>query len=72
MIKRKPVVARLPVEFRAQKDHVVAVFSIDGGKSTIGMRFESPEQMLWFFTAMMDKAAEVWPENEWITDYMQR
>lgn len=70
MKQRSPKVARLPVTFRAMSDHVVAIYEIDG-KSTIGMRFESPEQMLSFFSEMMEKAVKVWPDNEWIKEYME-
>lgn len=55
-------------EFRAEKNHIVAVFPI-GKDSTIGIRFESPEQLMAFFVEMMDKAALVWPNHEIIKEY---
>lgn len=68
--QRSPKVARLPVTFHAKKDHVVAIYEIDG-KSSIGMRFESPEQMLSFFSELMEAAVQVWPNNEWIREYLR-
>lgn len=66
---RIPEVVHVPVTFQAMPDHVVAIISIDG-RSTIGIRFNSPEQMLTFFSEMMEKAVIVWPENEWIKEYL--
>lgn len=57
-------VARLPVTFHAGDGFVNAVFHIE--KSTIGVRFESPEQILEFFEQLMNKAAQTWPDNQWI------
>jgi hypothetical protein len=69
MKPRIPEVVRgLPVTFHAKKDHVVAIIPL--GNSTIGLRFESPLQLLNFFSEMMEKAALVWPENEWIKEYL--
>lgn len=62
-------VARLPVTFHAGKGFVNAVFHVNG--STLGIRFESPEQMLEFFGQMMEKAAQVWPNDEWIKMYVE-
>jgi hypothetical protein len=73
MKPRIPEVVHLPVTFHAMKDHVVAVFKIDSpvvGVSTFGVRFESPEQLLEFFSQMMEKAVKVWPDNEWIQEYL--
>lgn len=58
------VVAHLPVTFNAGNGYVNAVFHVDN--STLGVRFESPEQMLEFFQQLMEKAAQVWPNNEWV------
>lgn len=69
MKPRIPERAVLPVEFHAYKNHVVAVYTLPTG-STIGMRFETPEQMLWFFAQMLEKAALVWPDNEYIREYL--
>ena len=75
---RNPVRATLPVLFEAKVDHVVAIFNVGGTpaapnstNSTIGLRFESPEQMLWFFNQMIQKALIVWPDNEWMKLYMK-
>jgi hypothetical protein len=65
---RIPEVAHLPVSFHAKKDHVVAIYYLK--RSTIGIRFESPEQMLEFFNQLMEKAVLVWPDNEWIKEYL--
>ena len=70
MKPRIPEVAHLPVTFHAKKDHVVAVFTL-GENQTIGLCFESPEQMLEFFSQMMEKAALVWPDSEWIKEYLR-
>jgi len=68
MRPRIPEKVNLPVTFKAMKDHVVAIIYIN--KSTIGLRFESPEHMLTFFSEMMEKAAIVWPDNTWIKEYL--
>ena len=73
---RNPKLVRLPVDFEAHPDHVVAVIPIDPllwakRPATIGLRFESPEHLLEFFDRMMVKACQVWPENEWIQEYMR-
>lgn len=66
---RIPEIIELPVSFHAYKTHVLALFTIDENK-TIGVRFQSPEQMLEFFTQLMEKAALVWPDNPWIKEYL--
>ncbi|KRT69337.1 MAG: hypothetical protein XU15_C0011G0163 [candidate division NC10 bacterium CSP1-5] len=68
MRARNPTVVQLPVTFYAEKDHVAAIFYV--GESTLGIRFESPEQMLEFFSRMMDQAVKVWPDNSWIKEYL--
>ena len=68
MKPRIPEIARLPVTFKAMKDHVVGIIHI--GESTIGLRFESPEHLLLFFSELMEKAVLVWPDNEWIQEYL--
>lgn len=65
---RIPEVVRSPAQFKAEKDHIVAV--IDLGQSSIGIRFESPEQLIEFCTQMMEKASIVWPENELVKEYL--
>lgn len=66
---RIPETVKLPVEFYAKKDHVVAVMRI--GDSSIGIRFNSPEHILEFMTNIMEKAAKVWPDNEWVKEYLE-
>lgn len=63
---RIPETVNLPVQISAKKDHVVAVFWI--GESSIGVRFNSPEHSLEFTSQLMEKAAQVWPDNEWIKE----
>ena len=58
----------LPVTFEAGKGFVTAVFHID--RSTIGIRFESPNQMLEFFTQLMESASVAWPDDEFIKYYL--
>jgi hypothetical protein len=54
------------MQISAKKDHVVAVFWL--GESSIGLRFNSPEHILEFMSQVMEKAALVWPDNEWIKE----
>lgn len=56
-----------PVTFKAEKDSIVAVFQV--GFSTFGVRFTSPEHLLSFAVELMEKAAIVWPDNEWIKEW---
>ncbi len=65
---RIPETVNLPVQIKAKKDHVVAVFWI--GESSIGIRFNSPEHILEFMSQVMEKAAIVWPENDWIKEFL--
>lgn len=57
-------VVKTPVKFNAGKGFVNAVFHI--GKHSFGVRFESPEQILEFFNALLECASSVWPNNEFI------
>lgn len=68
--RRKAQVAHLQVTFESGPGHVVAVFDT-GEISTIGLRFESIEQMITFFTGLMTEAAKVWPEHEMIKYYKE-
>lgn len=63
-------VTELPFTFSAGKNHVVAVMWIDE-ETSMGIRFESPEHLLTFCSELMEKAAEVWPNNQWIREYME-
>lgn len=67
---RIPETIHLPCTFHAKRDHIVAVFQI--GESTIGIRFDSPEHLLYFMSAMMDKAALTWPEDEWVKEWNRK
>lgn len=69
MRERHPKRIVLPVEFQANKDHVVAV--VKGRNGTVGLRFESPEHLLEFFHHLIEKAVQVWPDNEWIKEYLR-
>lgn len=60
---------QLPVTFEAGKGFVTVVFHIQN--STIGIRFEQPEQMLTFFTELMENALIAWPDNEFIKMYLE-
>ena len=58
-----------PVTFEVGKGFVTAMIHIEN--STIGLRFESPEQLLSFFSELMENAVIAWPNNEWIKYYVQ-
>lgn len=60
---------RLPASFEAGPGFVTAVIHIDD-KSTIGLRFESPDQLLGFFSELMENAVIAWPENPLIQYYL--
>lgn len=55
------------VTFEAGPGFVTAVIHIDG--STLGLKFDSPEKLLEFFTSMVESAVLVWPDNEFIKMY---
>ena|GEM_PF-3083483 len=59
----------VPVTFRAGNGFVEAVFQGEKNQR-VTLRLDSPEQVLELFKRMMDMAAVVWPENEWINDYL--
>lgn len=58
----------LPVSFEAGKGFVTAVIHIDD--STLGLKFESPEQLLGFFTELMENAVIAWPDDPFIQYYL--
>ena len=60
---------KLPVSFEAGMGFVTAVIHIDN--STLGLKFESPNQLLSFFTELMENATIAWPDNEFIKYYLQ-
>jgi hypothetical protein len=66
--KRQAKTVYLPVTFHAEADHVVAIAQI--GESTLGIRFNSPEMILMFMSGIMEEAAKVWPDNEWVKEYL--
>ena len=68
--KRNPAIAELPVTFQANDDHVVAIFEFDNNH-TIGIRFTSPGMMLAFCVGVIEKAAEVWPDDEFIKKWQE-
>lgn len=61
--------AVLPITFEHGPDFVTAVIHV--GESTIGVRFESPEQLLMFSSELVEHATQVWPDNEWIKMYLE-
>lgn len=63
-----PTISSL-VTFEAGKGFVTAVIHIDG--STIGVKFQSPEHMLEFFTGLMEHAVIAWPNDPFIRYYLQ-
>jgi hypothetical protein len=74
---RKPVVIPMGIEIQANQDHVVMIFPFDsssiptGKKGTIGIRFVSPEHLLETFNRLIEAACKVWPDNEWIKEYIR-
>lgn len=58
-----------PFTFEAQKDHIVCTVSIDNDEGVVVIRFDSVDQMLGFFTAGMEEAAKVWPDNPLVEYY---
>lgn len=77
--KRRPArsnVGKIPkintsTTFEAGQGYVTAVITLDE-KSTIGIRFESPEQMLEFCSGLMKHAVLAWPDNEYVKYYMEQ
>lgn len=37
---------------------------------SFAFNFNSPEELLSFLQPLMDKAAEIWPNNEWMKEYL--
>lgn len=68
--KRNPVVITQNIEIQAKSDHIVAIIWL-GENASIGLRFLSPEHLLEFFSKLMEKAVQVWPDNEWIQEYLR-
>lgn len=60
---------RTPVSFETGQGFVTAVIHLDN--STIGIKFESPEQLLSFFSELMENAVIAWPNNQFIQYYLQ-
>ena len=70
MRQRNPHIIWEQPRFEAHKDHIVAVIELSPNQ-TIGIRFHSPEHLLEFMNRMMEKAAEVWPDNPWIKEWLE-
>ncbi|GIK42458.1 MAG: hypothetical protein BroJett011_62910 [Chloroflexota bacterium] len=64
-----PKTGPIPVTFEAGPGFVTVVIHI--GPNTIGLRFESPEQLLEFFTGLMEHATIAWPDNPFIRMYLE-
>ncbi|GIK39548.1 MAG: hypothetical protein BroJett011_33810 [Chloroflexota bacterium] len=64
-----PTTAPLPVTFEAGPGFVTAV--IHAGPSTLGLKFESPEQLLYFLTDLMEHAVFAWPDNPFVQMYVE-
>lgn len=58
----------LPVTFEAGKGFVTAVIHVEN--SSLGLKFESPEQLLAFFSKLMESATIAWPDNQFIKMYL--
>jgi len=65
---RMPEVVESNPIFEAHEDHIVAILPLPGG-STAGIRFTSPKALMDFFTQLMMKAAEVWPDDPIIREF---
>ena len=52
----------LPITFETGSGFVTAVIHIDN--STLGLKFESPEQLLIFFTELLENAVIAWPDSD--------
>ena len=37
---------------------------------SFAFNFMSPEELLSFLQPLIDKAAEIWPDNEWMKEYL--
>jgi hypothetical protein len=37
---------------------------------SFAFNFNSPEELLSFLQPLIDKAAEIWPDNEWMKEYL--
>lgn len=37
---------------------------------SFAFNFNSPEELLSFLQPLIDKAAEIWPDNEWMQEYL--
>ena len=70
---RHPKIIALPVHFEGHREldnqNVTAVFYLDD-KSTFGLKFTTPEQLLDFMNHLVDRAAFVWPDHPIIKEYL--
>jgi hypothetical protein len=68
---KKPVTIKQEPRIEIHQDHITAVFYLDQFEEgvSIGIRFNSPEEVLEFSTKLMEAASRRWPENEYIKEY---
>lgn len=64
-----PTAGPIPVTFEAGRGFVTAVVHI--GNSTLGLKFESPEQLLEFQAGLMEHAVIAWSDNPFIKMYLE-
>lgn len=69
MRERIPLTVQQNITIEIHPDHITAIIWIDE-KTSIGVRFNSPEHLLEFSTVMLNAAAKVWPNNEYIKEYL--
>jgi hypothetical protein len=73
--KRIPDELRIvSTRFVANKDHIVAVIPVhDTPKplGTIGIRFNTVNEMMRFFQSALEAAAVVWPDDPTIKEYLK-
>jgi hypothetical protein len=65
---RDPDIAVVPVSYEAHEKYVVAVFYLDD--SSVGVRFTSMKELLGFFDKLMQMATIVWPNDEYVKQYL--
>lgn len=62
-------VMRRKVTIESEKGRVIAVVPLDDS-SSIGIRFETPEQLLEFCHGLIEEAAKVWPNDPYMQEYL--
>lgn len=64
-----PAIAlQTPITFEVGPGFVTAV--IHFGNSTMGLKFETAEQLLIFFSELIENAAMAWPDDPYIRMYL--